>query len=131
MVSVPSSMNRSQTSTVNVEIKGVAEAMRKIMEKGKMIKDGTDAKLFQAANMLQQEIQESIIGNRAEVKSVDTGNFANSITVQKLADLKYSVETDVEYSKFLEYGTSKMPARYHFRNSVSRNTDKINSIVNS
>lgn len=114
---------------VNVEIKGVSEAIQAIRQKGKDIKNGTDAKVFQAANFLQQEIQESIAGNRTEVKSVDTGNFANSIEVEKVKDLEYSVQTDVEYSKFLEYGTSKIAPRMHFRNSLNNNKQKIIEII--
>ena len=114
---------------VNVEIKGIAEAIRKIREKGKDILNGTDSNTFQAANFIQQEIQESIIGNRNEMKSVDTGNFANSITIDKLKDLNYSIYTDVEYSKFLEYGTSKLMPRMHFRNSVNRNKARAIEII--
>lgn len=129
MVQVKSSMNRSETALVQVEIKGVAEAMRQIMEKGQMIVDGADARAFQAANFIQQEIQESIVGNRAEEKSVDTGNFANSINVEKVEDKTYSVFTEVEYSKFLEYGTSKMAPRGHFTNTVIREKQRAQDII--
>lgn len=120
----------SSGGTVKVEVKGIFEARKAILKKGKMIIDGKDTKVFQAANLIQQEIQESIIGNRVEPKSVDTGNFANSITVEKKKDLEYSVYTDVEYAKFLEYGTSKMEPRMHFRNSLSRNKNKVIEIIN-
>ena len=116
---------------VNVEIKGVAEAIQKIRERGKDILNGKDAKILQASNLLQQEIQESILGNRDEDKSVDTGNFANSIEIDKIKDLSFKVYTDVEYAKFLEYGTSKISPRMHFRNSLNRNKDKIIQIVKS
>ena len=131
MVSVKSSQIRSKTAFVNVEIKGVAEAIQRIREKGQDIIDGKDAKTFQAANFLQQEIQESIIGNRSEVKSVDTGNFANSISVEKLKELMYRIFTNVEYAQFLEYGTIYMYPRYHFRNSLNRNHKKIIEIIKS
>lgn len=114
---------------VNVEIKGIAEAMRVIREKGKDIVNDKDAKTAQAANFLQQEIQESIVGNRSEIKSVETGKFANSINVQKIEPFKYSVETDVEYSKYLEYGTIFIQPRMHFRNSLSRSRQKIVTII--
>ena len=103
-----------------MEIKGVGEALRRIREKGKDILDEKDIKVFQASNFLQQEIQESIIGARAEPRSVLTGNFVNSIKLDKLKDFHYSVFTDVEYAKFLEYRTSKMAPRSHFRNSLAR-----------
>lgn len=131
MVQIRSSQGRSESAFVNVEIKGVAEAMRVIREKGKDIVDGKDAKTFQAANMIQQEIQESIIGNRSETKSVDTGNFANSINVDKIEKLKYRVYTDVEYAQFLEYGTTNLIPRNHFRNSLARNREKVIEIIKS
>lgn len=114
---------------VDVEIKGVAEAIRLIRNKGKDILDGTDKNTFQAANMMQQEIQESIAGNRAEEKSVDTGRFANSISIEKIKDNEYLVYTDVEYAKHLEYGTIYIFPRMHFRNSVNRNKDKAVQII--
>ena len=127
MAQIPS----SQGGTVTVEIKGIAEAIRKIMEKGQQIIKGKDSKTFQAANMIQQEIQESITGNRVETKSVATGNFANSIEVEKLKENEYLVYTDVEYAKFLEYGTSKMLPRSHFRNTVNRNRRRALDIIKS
>ena len=116
---------------VEINIKGISEALQMIRAKGQDIKDGTDAKTSQAANFLQQEIQESIIGKRTEERSVDTGNFANSISMDKLGDLSYVVYTDLDYAKFLEYGTSRLPARNHFRNSVARNQQKIIEIIKS
>ena len=114
---------------VQVEIKNIPKAILDILAKGKQIINGTDAKVFQAAHFLGEEIQESIMGNRMEEKSVDTGNFANSIKVDKKKELEYSVETDVEYAKFLEYGTSKMAPRPHFRNSLKNNREKIIEII--
>lgn len=116
---------------VKVEFRGVDEAMRKIIEKGGEIVDGVDAKTFQAANMIQQEIQESIAGHRSEEKSVDTGNFANSIEIEKVKDLRYKVFTATDYAQFLEYGTSRLAPRSHFRNSISRNRQKAIEIIKS
>lgn len=114
---------------VNVEIKGVSEAIRIIRAQGKDIIDGKDALTFQASNFLQQEIQESIAGNRAEEKSVLTGNFVNSITIDKIENLMYSIKTDVPYAIFLEYGTVNINPRMHFRNSLARNKDKVIQII--
>lgn len=114
---------------VTVEIKGIAEAINAIRSKGKDIVDGKDAKTLQASNFLQQEIQESITGKRAEEKSVDTGNFANSISLEKIKDRVYSIYTDVEYAQYLEYGTTHINPRMHFRNSLNRNKQKIIEII--
>ena len=116
---------------VNVEIHGVGEAINAIRQRGKDILDGKDAKTFQASNMMQQEVQESIIGNSSEPMSVDTGNFGNSIQLSKIDKLKYKVFTDVEYAKFLEYGTIYIAPRMHFRNSLARNRQKVIDIIKS
>lgn len=50
----------------------------------------------------------------------DTGRLANSITFDRLGDLTAVVETKVEYSVHLEYGTSRMAARPFFRPAVER-----------
>lgn len=119
----------SSGKVVEIEIKGISEVVDLLRRKGEEIQDKVDMKMVQAANMLQQEIQESIIGNRLEPKSVDTGNFANSISVNKLQKNEYEVFTPVEYAKYLEYGTSKIDPRMHFRNSLARNQDRILSIL--
>jgi len=127
MVAIPSSTG----GFVNVEIKGVAEAVKLIRDKGKDIVDGKDAKTLQATNFLQQEIQESITGNRVEIKRVDTGNYANSITIDKIKNLNYIIYTDVDYAKAVEYGTFKMDAGYHWRNTLARNKEKVIQIIKS
>lgn len=125
MVKVPSSTG----GVVTVEIKGVSEALRFIRRKGKDVEFGADSGVFQAANFLQQEVQESAIGNRAEPKSVDTGRFANSIDVDKIKKAVYKVFTKVPYAKFLEFGSSRMNPRRHFNNSLARNKKKIREII--
>ena len=114
---------------VQVEIIGVAQALAFLRRKGKDIEDGSDLGVFRAANFLQGEIQESIIGNRPETRSVDTGRFANSIKLDKIKNAEYQVFTKVPYAKFLEFGTSRMQPRQHFRNSASRNRKKIRNII--
>ena len=116
---------------VTVEIKGIAETLRIIREKGKDILNDKEAKMAQASNFLQSEIQSSIIGARLEPMSVDTGKFANSIGVDKLDKFKFIVYTDVEYAKALEYGTIYIEPRMHFRNSLSRNKQRVIDIIKS
>ena len=114
---------------VQIEIKGVSEVLTRLRKLGKDIKQGSDVGAFLAANMIQNEVQESIIGNRAEPRSVATGRFANSITLNKLKDSEFIVFTDVEYAKYLEYGTSSLQPRSHFRNTLFRNQKKIKEII--
>ena len=130
MVKVISSVRRSKVPFVNVEVKGVSETMRFINRKGMAVVAGGDWAMFQAANLIQQEIQESIMGNRDEPKSVDTGDFANSIDIDKISKAKYEVFSDIPYAEHLEFGTSRIVERRHFRNSVDRVNKKAGSIVN-
>lgn len=85
-----------------------------------------DATLF-----MQNEVKASIAGQRNEETSVDTGRFLNSVDVGTLSKNEAKVFTDLEYAKFLEYGTSKLSPRKHFQNSVFRNKDKIKDEFNN
>ena len=81
--------------------------------------------------LIVQEVQESMIGNRAEYKSVDTGLLANSITMDKIKDGQYKVypqkqyyldtkTTTIDTAMYMEYGTPKITERRHFRNTKKR-----------
>ncbi len=138
MVKVASSMLRSKTSMVDVEIKGIAEVQRYLQQTGKYIEAGADAGVAKGANLLQQEVQESIIGNRAETKSVDTGNFGNSIHVDKVSNAAYKIfpkgiypnGTKVEdVATWLEYGTERITERRHFRNSLYRKEKDVKEVI--
>ena len=132
----------SQGGMVSVEVKGLAETIAFIRRKGKDIQVGSDLGTLKAANFVSQEVQESIIGNRPEPKSVATGRFANSITTDKIKDSEYKVyveksdypeqpgTTTSEVALKLEYGTSKIAPRMHFRNSAYRSQNKAKEIIN-
>lgn len=113
---------------VEVEIIGKEEAMQIMKMKTKEFKEAVDKNLFKAAIFMQGEVKDSIAGHRAELTSVDTGRFLNSISFQ-VKEGQAIVFTDVPYAKFLEYGTSNIEARNHFRNSVARNKEEVIEIL--
>jgi len=130
----------SRGGFVQVEVKGVAAAAAFIRKKGHDIKDGSDAGVFQAANFVQQEVQESIIGRRAEPKSVDTGRLGNSIIVEKIKDEEYKIlpekqfypgtnTTTQQVATILEFGTSKIFPRRHFGNTEKRTKEPVRKII--
>lgn len=137
MVQVKSSLG----GNVEVEIKGIAETLEMLRRKNIQIKQGADLGTLRAANFIQSEIQESIIGNRSEPKSVATGRFANSISTKKNQDANYSVypekseypdspgTTTEDVALKLEYGTSSTAPRMHFRNSASRSKTEAIQII--
>lgn len=138
MPAISSSMATSKTPYVQVEIKGVAEVMRMLAVKKQAITDQTDAGVMQASNLMQQEVQESVIGNRSESKSVDTGRFGNSIEVNKEAWAHFTIKPEGTYpngtpvqqvATWLEYGTDRILERRHFRNTLARKEKDVRDMI--
>ena len=115
--------------SMNVQIIGVKELAKKFEKMSDNQKVAVSNAIHQAGFFLQSEVKASIAGQRAEPRSVDTGHFLQSVETDNLAPLESVVKSDVEYAKFLEYGTSKMEQRRHFRNSADRNKFKIKEFV--
>lgn len=90
---------------------------------------GAQNALFKAGTFVQGEVKSSIAGQRGELTSVDTGRFLNSVDVQTKDKETISVYSDIAYAKFLEYGTSKLEARNHFRNTAKRIKIEIKKII--
>ena len=111
-----------------IDIQGIPEVKEFLKTKNKKLGINIQKGINQSAIYVQGEVKMSISGNRAEKKSVDTGRFLNSVSV-KTGPLQSDVYTNVSYGKFLEFGTSKFPARSHFRNSANRSTDKVINII--
>jgi len=124
MVKVVSSMGRSKTPMVNITLLGVHDVAQMLFKVTNDINTLSEETLIRAGAYVSYEVQQSIMGNRGETKSVDTGNFANSIEVNPMPGFsltkEISVSSDIEYAQFLEFGTSKLPARSHFQNTAFR-----------
>ena len=117
--------------TVNVEIIGIDETIRRLNAVSQQIKTRTDVEMARLANFVQQEAQESIVGNRGLPTTVNTGLFASSINIRKDSDMNYLVYpeeksypdspvTTAEIATFFEYGTSKVDRRPHFGDTKER-----------
>ena len=81
-----------------------------------------------SGKFFKKEVQASIKGNRAEPRSVDTGEFLNSVDVIQ-NDMSAIVFSDVEQAKFMEYGTSRIAPRRHFNNTSDRNKSEVKTII--
>ena len=135
MVSVVGSSGK----TVSVQIFGAADLVRKLEATKLSVMAGLSRELGRAGQFLAAEVQESIIGNRAEPKSVKTGLLANSITVDvsQIDNGVVTVKPDKQtypgsggvttedVAGFMEYGTSTTEPRRHFANSLDRNEEEI------
>ncbi len=91
----------------------------------KFVRATTSRGIGKAAEFLKGEVKQSVRGARAEPRSIDTGEFLNSVNDRKLEELKAEVFSDVKQALFLEFGTTRIPERRHFRNSASRNKREI------
>lgn len=130
----------SSGKLITIELLGIREVVDRILKAGQEIKLGRDLGLVRAGALMEEEVKESIAGNRAEPESVDTGLFANSIEFQKISDGVGAVKsntkvypgtdiTTTDIAILMEYGTSKISPRSHFRNSTTRNQEKVKEIV--
>ena len=114
---------------INVTITGIPQTISFLNAKNKSIQSKANKGILKAGMYYEGEVKQSIAGRRAEPKSVDTGRFLNSINTKKTGDMEVTVSSDVVYSTFLEYGTSRIGERRHFRNSLSRNKMKMYNII--
>ena len=93
------------------------------------IKKGLKDGITESANLLKEEVKESIRGNRPERRSVDTGDFLKSVEIEGQTN-DAIIFSNINHAKFLEFGTSRLPERRHFRNTKDRNRNKIMDILN-
>ncbi len=131
----------SRGGFVNVEILGINEIKRLVLAGKKQIHLGADFGVIRAGTLIQQEVKESVIGNRAEMKSVDTGRFANSIEFKKLGDAQgivkpkkvsypNSTQTTEDVANIMEFGANIIGGpRLHFSHTKTRNEKKADEIV--
>ena len=120
----------SSGKLVSIELTGIGEVLRRIRQTGKDIENNVDLAVVKAGAFVEDEVKESIIGNRDEHKSVDTGLFGNSIQANKKGNahmeiapknMKYpNGQTTTQIATYMEFGTSKITPRRHFRNTAKR-----------
>lgn len=110
---------------LSINIQGVDQAGSYLDTKNKKIINAIRQQMVKSVLFLETEVKMSISGQRAEPVSVDTGRFMRSVKGVVDKDNTGTVATNVDYSVFLEYGTRKIKPRMHFRNTVQRNTVKV------
>lgn len=116
--------------TVQIQFIGIADTLTYLRKIGKDIETAAQLELAKQATFLGEEVQESIIGNRDEERSVDTGAFANSISVKAQSESEYLIEPEgISYAQFLEHGTSKLQPRRHFEHTAIRNKETVQEAI--
>lgn len=115
--------------TITVKIVNLNEVKKFLETATEKTKEAADNGIKQVGFFIESEIKESISGHRAELESVDTGRFKNSVIATFPKRFVAVVDTDVEYAKFLEYGTTKLLPRSHFKNTIIRNETKAKEFI--
>ena len=113
---------------VKITVKGLEEAKRFLDNKAKEIENKGKAALTMASLHMQNEVKLSIAGFKSEPTSVDTGRFLNSVDIN-IGKIDAIIFSDIPYANHLEYGTTRIKPRSHFRNSKARNQDKVIEII--
>ena len=112
---------------IKIEVTGLKECINFLNLKKKEIEERADKQIKDSANFLKEEVKASIEGHRSEPRSVDTGEFLNSVEVINQSEGEVVIESNVPQADYMEYGTSTINARRHFGATIDRETDKITS----
>ena len=108
----------------NLKVLGVSKVIAQLKKKSNDVDNGIEKALRLVALNEEKNVKLSISGQKAEPKSVDTGRFMNSIRGTSGKDYA-EVSSSVNYSWYLEMGTSKIGARHHFQNTLARDKQLI------
>lgn len=113
---------------VEIQVLGTDAAVAFLKNQDARFKQAVALAMAQAGLALEAEVKLSIAGQRDETRSVDTGRLMNSVE-SAYNETAAKVYTTVEYAEYIEEGTTKIPARKHFRNSAERKRDDIRRYV--
>ena len=111
-----------------IEIQNKDEVIKFLENLKEAKKTNSKTALIKAGFFIQNEVKESIAGRRSEQRSVDTGQFLNSVDVETVNDSEVKIFSDVPQALFMEYGTSKLAPRSHFTNTLSRVQESVKEI---
>lgn len=78
-----------------------------------------DKGLYKYTDSLMKNYSMRLESNTKSLVPVKSGALRDSISVTKVAQMKYKVGPTVGYGKYVEFGTSKTPARPFIRPAVS------------
>lgn len=111
-----------------IQVRGVRATIASLILSNKLIDLAVSEGIEKATKVVKEEVTESVKGRKAEPKSVDTGQFRDSVDSSVTKD-EGRIFSDVEHSIFLEFGTTRIPARRHFRNSLDRKKPEISKLI--
>ena len=114
---------------LSFKVEGIPNLKRKLKKLDKDAENNVEDAIQEAALFVEGEVKMSISGQRAEPKSIDTGEFRRRMGVNKTGKFQRTLSSHVKYAPHLEYGTSRIKPRRHFRNSLTRSEGKIEKFI--
>ena len=111
-----------------IKVFGEKEVQQMLKDKNQQAIQNAQIGINHAVLFLETQIKRSIAQGINAPRAFDTGNFMRG-TTNKVEKLTGYVLNEVEYGPALEYGTSKMAPRPHFRNTAFVETDKVRKII--
>jgi len=118
------------TKPMDFEVTGIKEVNAQLKKNEIKIRRSISTAMNKISLFMEDEVRQSITGHRNELKSFDTGNFSARLSSRNTLD-SATIQDGTGYGKYLEYGTSRLGERRHFRNSLARNKNKITNFLKS
>lgn len=113
----------------SIAVTGVKQVAKIIENKKKKAIVNSDNALNKFSQILAGKVTESIFRGTNAPKAIDTGAYGRSINAKKVNVAEYKISDGVQYGKYVEYGTSRMPARPHFRNTLKKEKRNITQAI--
>lgn len=111
--------------TVSMDVRGIPELNRRLRSGGLKVTRAASKAIGDSALYMEGKVKESIARGTNAPVTVDTGRYLGSIKGTKAELLASKVETNVGYAPHLEFGTSRMSARPHFKNTARREEQRV------
>lgn len=82
-----------------------------------------------ALELVAQQAETNAIFEITVLGAVDTGNLRRNIEHGVMGDDTAYVGTDVKYGKYVEFGTSRMPARPFLKRAVENHKEEYKKLM--
>ncbi|MCK5624937.1 hypothetical protein KAI04_03795 [Candidatus Pacearchaeota archaeon] len=114
--------------TFSIKTTGIQKTTTRLVATKKLIEINIAKEMEKIGKDVKEEVKESIAGHKSEPRSVDTGEFLDSIISSSFKN-SATISSNVPQSVFMEFGTMSIPERRHFRNSLDRKKKDIINIL--
>lgn len=113
-----------------IEVRNLKQVKKFIERKNLKALKLIDEGVKDAAIHVLGRVKTSIARGTNASRAVDTSRFLNTVQVESKGK-DAIVFNDLSYAKFIEFGTSRMRPRPHFRNTKDKEKHKVSKIMDA